>query len=212
MCAGRLSVLFAMAENGVIGRDGGLPWDCPEDRAFFLATIRGRAVILGRRTWAERGAPLPDCTNVIVSRTLPPPAPGVFVAPSLDAALAVAWTFDPEPLVIGGARLIEEAIPRAARVYLTEIPGAAEGDVFVRFDRAPFRVVSERGAPPGPRFLVLERRAATSVPERPRERSASGPSLDGDSGRNEGPAGAVNPPDTPGRSSSLLCNERRAAR
>ena len=65
-----LSVVVAIARNGVIGRAGGLPWDWPEDRAHFLALTLGRALIMGKRTFEETGRPLPNRRNIIVSRTL----------------------------------------------------------------------------------------------------------------------------------------------
>ena len=152
----RLAVIFAIAENGVIGRAGGLPWDYPEDRAFFLRTTRGHAVIMGRRTWEERGTPLPERTNIVVSRTFTAEHEGVVVARTLDDALVAAWAVDPEPFVIGGVRLFEEAIPRATRLYVTEVPGHPDGDTVLRFDRSPFRVVAERTSASSLRFVVFE--------------------------------------------------------
>jgi dihydrofolate reductase len=153
----RLALIFAIAENGVIGKGGKLPWNYPEDAAFFLATTRGHAVIMGRRTWEERGVALPERTNIVVSRSFEAPAgkPEVRVARSLDAALAIAWAVDDEPFVIGGVRLFEEAMPRATRLYVTEIPGMPEGDTAFVFDRAGFRVERERVSERGLRFVVL---------------------------------------------------------
>ena len=70
----RLSLIFAVAENGVIGRGGALPWDYPEDREHFLRTTEAHPVIMGRRTWEERGTPLPGRTNIVVSKSFVPPA------------------------------------------------------------------------------------------------------------------------------------------
>jgi dihydrofolate reductase len=151
----RLTLIFAIDEAGVIGRDGALPWDFPEDRAHFDRTTRGHAVVMGRRTWDERGEPLPGRTNIVVSRTFVPP-PGVLVARSLDEALAAAWRIDEEPFVIGGVRLFEEALPRATRVVVTDIPGEHEGDTIFRFDRSALRVVSSREGERGLVFLELE--------------------------------------------------------
>lgn len=154
-----LSLIFAMAENGVIGKDGGLPWSYPEDREHFLGTTRHHAVIMGRRTWDEKGAPLPDRTNIVVTRSDDVTArwPSVRTARSLDEALRIAWEVDSDPFVIGGVRLLEEATPIATRVYLTEIKGRPAGDAILRFDRSGFRVESERVSPPDLRFLVLVR-------------------------------------------------------
>jgi dihydrofolate reductase len=152
----KLALIFAVAENGVIGRRGGLPWDYPEDREHFHATTRGHAVIMGRRTWEETGAALPDRTNIVVSRAFVPPR-GVLHATCLDDALRIAWTKDDEPFVIGGARLFEEALPLATRAYVTLVPGAPDGDTFLRFDPKGMRVTSSRSSPSGLRFLVYER-------------------------------------------------------
>lgn len=152
-----LSLILAVARNGVIGRAGGLPWSYPEDRAFFEATTRGHAVIMGRRTWEETGSALPDRTNIVVSRGFVPPE-GVLTRTTLDDALMLAWSIDPEPFVIGGARLFEEAQSRATRIYLTEIPETPLGDTHVALDRTGFRVVSERTTTStGLRFVELER-------------------------------------------------------
>jgi dihydrofolate reductase len=152
-----LSLIFAVAENGVIGKDGRLPWDLPEDRAHFLRTTEGHPVIMGRRTWQERGTPLPNRTNIVVSRSfVPPPGmPEVLAARDLDSALELAWAEHPEPFVIGGVRLFEEAMPHATRVYVTEVAGAPAGDTFFHFDRSRFRVVDRRVRGPLT-FLILE--------------------------------------------------------
>jgi dihydrofolate reductase len=157
-----VSMILAVAANGVIGRGGGLPWIEPEDRAHFEATTRGATVIMGRRTWEETGRPLEGRVNIVVSRTFDPP-PGVHRANDLDEAVAIAKRVGGgrEPFVIGGARLFEAAAVRARRVYLTEIPGAPEGDtVFDReaLVRAGLAPVSSRTTPSGLRFVVLEPR------------------------------------------------------
>jgi dihydrofolate reductase len=154
----KLAIIVAIGQNGVIGRQGGLPWDLPEDRAHFHATTRGHVVIMGRRTWEETGAALPERTNVVVSSTLAPKdAVGAVLVASLDEALAFAWARDDEPFVIGGARLFDEAMPRVTKAYVTEVPLAPEGDAFFRFDARAFRVAEERRGAQGLRFLVYER-------------------------------------------------------
>jgi dihydrofolate reductase len=151
-----LSLIVAVADNDVIGVAGGLPWDYPEDRAYFDETTRGHVVIMGRRTWEETRAPLPGRDNVVVSRTLGE-APGAVVLPSLGDALAYAAPRDPAPFVIGGVRLFEEAMPEVTRVYITRIPESPAGDTRFAFDSAPFRLVSERLGDGGARFQVWER-------------------------------------------------------
>ena len=157
-----LSMILAIADNGVIGRGGKLPWDEPDDRAQYEAITRGAAVIMGRRTWEEMGVPLAGRLNIVVSHAFTPPS-GVHTAKTLDEAIALAERVAPErPLfVIGGARLFEEGASRADRVYLTEIPGSPEGDTFFDrriFERAGLAPVSSRTSPSGLRFVVLERR------------------------------------------------------
>jgi dihydrofolate reductase len=165
MLAQVLSLILAVGLNGAIGRRGGLPWSWPEDARYFDDTTRGHAVIMGRRTWEERGEPLADRHNVVVSSRFVPP-PGVFVARTLDEALAKATSVDASPFVIGGARLFEEALPRADRVHVTTIPEAPDdADTFFQLDRAPFRVVSSRRTRSGLLFEVLDR---INAPARPR--------------------------------------------
>lgn len=130
---GPCSVILAVAENGVIGRDGRLPWRIPADLRWFKDRTWGHTVIMGRRTWESLGRPLPGRRNLVVSRTEGLAVPGAEVVPSLLAALERAWAEgDQEPFVIGGARLYEEALAGAAtRVWWTEVPGSWEGDVRV---------------------------------------------------------------------------------
>jgi dihydrofolate reductase len=108
-----LALIVAVARDGIIGRDGALPWHLPEDLRHFKRLTRGHAIVMGRRTFESIGRPLPERRNLVVSRTLAAPPPGVELFPSLDAALAAARTTDPEPFVIGGAALYAEALPRA---------------------------------------------------------------------------------------------------
>lgn len=123
-----LSVIVAVAENGVIGRDNTLPWHLPEDLKRFKALTMGHPIVMGRKTFESIGKPLPGRQNIVVSRN-PAYAPaGVTVAGDLKSALAAAEASD-EVFVIGGAALFEEALNRADRVYLTKIHRSYEGDV-----------------------------------------------------------------------------------
>ncbi|GMV12900.1 MAG: dihydrofolate reductase [Polyangiaceae bacterium] len=151
-----LQAILAVADNGVIGSAGRLPWDHPEDREHFRLTTWGHAVLMGRRTWEEVGSALPGRENVVLSSRLVAPA-GARVATSLDAALELAFALDPEPFVIGGAALFAAAWPRVRRVYLTRIPGAPPGDTRFEPDLAGFRLLEERAGLAGLRYLVLER-------------------------------------------------------
>jgi dihydrofolate reductase len=151
-----LSLIFAVGRNGAIGRNGGLPWDYPEDRKHFANTTRGHAVIMGRRTFDEVGEPLPDRKNIVVSRTFEP-RPGVAVVKSLREALDLAYSQDPSPFVIGGVKLFTEALPLATRAYVTEIPEAPQADTFFHFDGSGFRVAEEHTTSSGLRFVTYAR-------------------------------------------------------
>jgi dihydrofolate reductase len=140
-----LTLVAAVARNGVMGRAGQLPWDLPEDRAHFRRTTLGHAVIMGRRTWDERGTPLEGRRNIVVSRTGAVSGSGREVVATLEEALAAARTTDPEPMVIGGAEIFRLALPLATRMILTEVDFEAEGDtVFPPFERAQWRVTERR--------------------------------------------------------------------
>jgi len=145
-----LSVIVAVAENGVIGKDNKLPWHIPEDLRFFKQTTMGRPVIMGRKTFESIGRPLPGRKNLVVSRSGP--------ISSLDAALAEAG--DGESFVIGGASLFAEALLRADRLYLTEVHRAYDGDVFFPdWDREQWRETSRKfvEGDPAVSFVLYDR-------------------------------------------------------
>jgi len=124
-----LSLIAAVAENGVIGAKGGLPWRLPDELAHFKRTTLGKPVVMGRRTFVSLGRALPGRTNVVLSRARDFAAAGAEVARDLDAALALL-AGAPEVVVIGGAAVYAESLPRADRIYLTRVHGRPEGDVF----------------------------------------------------------------------------------
>lgn len=126
----KLAVIAAIARNGVIGRDGDLPWRLPEDLRHFKRTTRGHAVIMGRKTWESIGRPLPGRTNIVVTRQAAYEAPGCSVVHSLEEGLELAWQTDEEPFVIGGAGLYAAALPLATRLELTEVHEEVQGDTF----------------------------------------------------------------------------------
>jgi dihydrofolate reductase len=125
-----LTFIVAVAHNGVMGKGGQLPWDLPEDRAFFRDQTMGHAIIMGRKTWDERGAPLAGRRNIVVSRSGKVSGTGRDVARTVEEAIALARTTDPSPFVVGGAEIFRLAMPYATRVLLTEIDFDAEGDTF----------------------------------------------------------------------------------
>ncbi len=152
-----LALVVAIADNGVIGKDNALPWRIPEDLRHFKAMTTGHAIIMGRKTHASIGRPLAGRRNIVVSRTADQ-FDGCELARSLEAAIALARTTDSEPRIIGGARLYEEALPLATRIFLTEVHGEHEGDAFLHLDRAGWRETSRRAAETeGVEFVTLER-------------------------------------------------------
>ncbi len=155
-----VALIVAMSVPGrVIGKDGKLPWHLPEDLAFFKRTTLNHAIVMGRKTWDEVGRPLPKRRNIVVTRQTNLVLEGAEIAPSVEAALAMARTTDPEPFVIGGTEIFRAAIPLAARIYLTEVHREVEGDV--RFpDLSDEWEETERrvGESPEVRFVVLDRK------------------------------------------------------
>lgn len=125
-----LSIIVACSRDGVIGRDGDLPWHLPSDLKRFKALTEGHAVIMGRRTWEslpERFRPLPGRRNVVLTRSADYEAPGAEVFPSLSAAVAAVAG---SGFVIGGGQVYDEALPLARRAYVTHVEADVEGDTF----------------------------------------------------------------------------------
>ena len=125
-----LHMIYARARNGVIGKQGQLPWHLPEDLAHFKRTTLGQAVVMGRVTWEslpEKFRPLPGRTNVVVSRQTSFKATGAQVVSSLEAAMALFPTNEVVWL-IGGAQLYAQALPLATQIVVTEIGADFEGD------------------------------------------------------------------------------------
>lgn len=123
----RVSVIAAMAQNRVIGINNTLPWRLPEDLKHFKALTMGHHIVMGRKTYESIGKPLPGRTTVIVTRSPDYAIPGCLVAHSVEAALA-ACQDDDEIFFVGGAELYRQVLPRADRLYLTEIQRPFEGD------------------------------------------------------------------------------------
>ncbi len=126
-----LTLIAAVARNGVIGQDNRLPWHLPADLKHFKALTTGHAVIMGRKTWEslpEKFRPLPGRPNIVVTRNEAYRAEGAVVVGSLPAALAAAAS--DEAFVIGGAELYKAALPLADRLQLTEIDADYAGDTW----------------------------------------------------------------------------------
>ena len=138
----RLALIAAVAANGVIGRDGTLPWRLPEDLRRFRALTMGHAIIMGRRTWESLPHALPGRQNIVVTHRSGYRAPGASVAASLDDALAQV-AYPPPPFVIGGGELYRAALPRARTAFVTEIARAFDGDAtFPPLDPTQWREVA----------------------------------------------------------------------
>jgi len=153
-----LTLIAAMTRDRVIGRDNGLPWRVPEDLKHFKATTLGHAIIMGRKTFESVGVALPRRRNIVVtSRTID--VPGIETARSLEEALALARTTDPEPFIIGGGALYAAALPLATKLVLTFIDRNIEGDThFPEIDVSEWRETSRRkGEEPDVEFVVYER-------------------------------------------------------
>jgi dihydrofolate reductase len=144
----KLVIIAALADNGVIGRAGALPWHLPDDLRRFKSLTMGRPILMGRRTFESIGRPLPGRRNLVLSRTAASLPPGIEHVDSLAAALALCSAAG-ELCVIGGAELYREALPLATHLELTRVHAAIEGDVrFPPFDAAQWRETScvEHGA------------------------------------------------------------------
>ncbi len=139
--AGRRVVLVAaVAENGVIGHRGGIPWHLPEDLRHFRAVTVGQTVLMGRATYDSIGRPLPQRTTVVLTRDRDWSADGVRVVHSLEEALALAVDLPGDLVVAGGSHVYAAALPHATHQVLTEVHQRPEGDtVYPAFDRAAWR-------------------------------------------------------------------------
>jgi dihydrofolate reductase len=124
-----LSLIVAMAENRVIGRDNALPWRLPNDLRHFKQITIGHPIIMGRKNHESIGKALPGRQNIVVTRQHDYSAPGCLVTHSVAAAIAAAEGA-PEIFVIGGAELYAQTLARARRIYLTEVHATVAGDVF----------------------------------------------------------------------------------
>jgi dihydrofolate reductase len=163
-----LVFVVARARNGVIGRDGAMPWHLPADLKRFKRITVGKPIIMGRKTFESIGKPLPGRQNIVLTRDADWHADGVTVVPNLAEAVAAAG-LDPRAradgiMVIGGAQIYAEALPSATRIELTEIDAEPEGDTFLpAFDPARWHETARETHPaegdqPGFAFVTLVRR------------------------------------------------------
>jgi dihydrofolate reductase len=151
----QIVIIAALAENGVIGQGGKMPWRLKSDMAHFTALTTGKPVVMGRKTWESLYVrPLLGRTNIVVTRDQKFTAPGALVARSLEIALEAArgdaLRRGSDIMVIGGAEIYAQAMPRADRLEITRIHMKPEGDtVFPAIDPAIWREASCEPHPAG---------------------------------------------------------------
>lgn len=169
-----VAMIAAIGENFVIGNDGQIPWRLPTDFAHFKRTTLGKPLIMGRKTFASIGKPLPGRTNIVVTRQPEFTADGVVVCRSLADALRRAQeialdTAADEVMIGGGGEIYREALPMAERLYVTHVSASPPGDAqFPPIDPAVWEVVLRHPITRGDRdsadFTVLtyERRGGSA--------------------------------------------------
>jgi dihydrofolate reductase len=141
----RVTLIAAVARNGVIGADGDMPWRIPEDFAFFKRTTMGHPMVMGRATFDSIGGPLPGRRSIVITRSRNWRHDGVEVAGSMPVALdlAAGGRGGEEIFVIGGGQIYRLAMPLADRLLITEVDLEPEGEVtFPRIDRSEWVEVS----------------------------------------------------------------------
>ncbi|WEK55855.1 MAG: dihydrofolate reductase [Candidatus Cohnella colombiensis] len=137
-----VTLIAAVAANGVIGIHNELPWRLPADMAFFKQQTIGKPILMGRKTFESLKRPLKDRTNVILSRTMTAPPDGCELVHSISDA--IERHRDEEIMVIGGAEIYAQVLPFADRMILTEIEQSFEGDAyFPSYDRSEWKLVSK---------------------------------------------------------------------
>jgi dihydrofolate reductase len=165
-----ISLIAAMNRRRAIGKENALLWHLPRDMRWFRETTTGKPVIMGRSTFESIGRPLPRRTNVVLTRRVDFSASGCIVAATLDDALAAAGEV-PEIMVIGGAQVYLQFLPRADRVYLTHVDNDLEGDAWFPELDPSWRAVSATSMVSddenryGCTFAVYERVTVASPPE-----------------------------------------------
>jgi dihydrofolate reductase len=144
-----ISLIAAVTENHVIGKNNDLPWHLPDDMKYFMQTTKGHVVIMGRKNYESlppKFRPLPERTNILVTRQKNFIAPGCTIVNSLEAGIQIAKQSNEQELfIIGGAEIFELSVALADRIYLTEIKTEIEGDTFFpKFDKSKWKEASRR--------------------------------------------------------------------
>jgi dihydrofolate reductase len=125
----KISMIAAMANNRVIGKDNKMPWHLPADLKFFKKMTMKKPVIMGRKTFESIGRPLPGRQNIVITRSSEFCAPGITVVHDTDSAMAAAGDVE-EVVIIGGGNIYQQFLPRADELYLTFIDLDTDGDAF----------------------------------------------------------------------------------
>jgi dihydrofolate reductase len=160
----KISLIVAMASNRVIGLNNQMPWHLSADLKKFKSITLGNPIVMGRKTFESIGRPLPGRSNIVISRNPDYNQTGCVVVNDLDSALISACQLAKEIFVIGGSALYEALLPRADRLYLTQIHHEFDGDTFFpEIDRDEWREVNREDIDNDPQvafrysFLQLER-------------------------------------------------------
>ena len=160
----RISLIAAMARNRSIGIDNRLPWHLPADLKRFKALTQGHTLVMGRKTFESIGRPLPWRTTIVITRQPGYRPEGVLVAPSVDAALALAARENEEEVFVGGGEeIFRQTLEGADRIYLTRIERDFPGDTFFpEFDESAWRLVEREdhaaaGEAPAFSFLTWDK-------------------------------------------------------
>ena len=142
-----ITIVVAMASNGVIGKNGALPWHLPDDLKHFKAITLGKPVIMGRRTWAEVGRPLPGRRNIVITRQDDLDTPGAETASTLAEGLDLVAT-EPEIMIIGGGQIYRDALPKTGQIWRTLVHCEIDGDThFPKTEWDQWSVVEETHHP-----------------------------------------------------------------
>jgi dihydrofolate reductase len=145
----KISMIAAVAGNGVIGADQAIPWRIPSDMAFFKRTTMGKPIVMGRKQFETVGRPLPGRANIVVTRQVGYAPDGVIVTSGLGEAIARAREIAEadgagEVMIVGGGEIYRQALPLADRLYISHVALSPEGDVtFPKIDASAWKVVEE---------------------------------------------------------------------
>ncbi len=166
----QVCLIAAVAENGVIGHEGALPWHLSTDLQRFKILTFGKPIIMGRKTWDSLGHPLPGRTNIVISRNHAFTAEGTVIVHSLSQACSVAKRVASQNstdavFIIGGGEIFQQGLPIADKIFLTEVLASIKGDSFFPvFDKEKWTIVQTQYIPEGDkdshpsRFVVYERK------------------------------------------------------